>query len=458
MRRPKRSELGWIPPRGVELDPETHEVTFLLSAPQEAVHLAGVENGGDARFRVLIAGRRFGKTHLSCVELITTALEEPGVLCWYVAPTYRMAKDIAWDTLKAMLPPWYRKGQPNESTLTIRLLNGSVISLKGAEHYDRLRGRRLRKVVPDEFADMDARAWTEALRPSLADSGGSALFIGTPKGFNWAYDLHLKGMPGYDGPDAAEWRSFSFTTAQGGRVTLKELAAAKASMDPRVFRQEFNASFETLAGRVYSNFLRAVHVDHDVMDLGGEVLVGVDFNVNPMTAVFANAAGDECHVFDAIELPNSDTAALVRELQHRYPRRGDPRLKDPKTGEMRPPRRVVVCPDPSGKARKTSAQGQTDFTLLEGGGFLVDAPSAAPLVKDRVNNLQALLVDAAGTMRMRIHPRAAPLVKAFDGLTYVKGEPDKKSPLIHITDAAGYLCWQRFNRLLASWATTRVRV
>jgi hypothetical protein len=156
MRRPKRSQLTWTPLRGVELYPETHEVTFLLSAPQKTVHLARIENAGGCelpdpatlgpardvnaqqgappapidvgayaipervtgrRFRVLIAGRRFGKTHLSCVELITTSLEHPGVIVWYVAPTWRMAKDIAWDTLKAMLPPWYRKGQPNESTL-----------------------------------------------------------------------------------------------------------------------------------------------------------------------------------------------------------------------------------------------------------------------------------------------------------------------------------------------------
>jgi hypothetical protein len=118
------------------------------------------------------------------------------------------------------------------------------------------------------------RAWTEALRPSLADSGGVALFIDTPKGFNWGYDLCLKASPGHVGPDAHESGSFNFTTAQGGRVTLQWFAAATASMHPRVFRQEFHPSFGTLAGRVYSNFLRDVHVDHDVMDLGGEVPSG----------------------------------------------------------------------------------------------------------------------------------------------------------------------------------------
>jgi hypothetical protein len=426
----------------------TRAVDYTLGDRQADVF----EAGETYRFRVLIAGRRFGKTYLACVELLIAATSRAKSLCWYVAPTYRMAKDIAWDTLKELIPPELLAGKPNESTLTIRLVNGSRIQLKGAEHPNRLKGRSLWFVVLDEFAQMVVKVWQEAIRPSLADLRGSALFISTPMGFNWAYDLFQ------DGQDAikVDWISFQFTTIDGGRVTPDEIAEAQAILDARVFRQEFLASFETLAGRVYDAFARAVHVAATTADLAlvddpgnGDVLVGMDFNVNPMTAVLAwmyrepNTQRLWCHIFDVIELMASNTEEMAAELERRYPR---------SLPADKAPRRLVICPDPSGNARKTSAPaGQTDFTILERHGFLVRAESKAPLVVDRINNTQANLRDAAGKPHLRVHPRCKSLIKAWEGLTYKEGtnQPDKASGLDHVCDATDYLLWELFNRLNA---------
>jgi hypothetical protein len=191
-------------------------------------------------------------------------------------------------------------------------------------------------------------------------------------------------------------------------------------------------------GRVYSSFTNRPYpvgnVDESVEDTKAEILVGMDFNVNPMSAVIAVRAGDECLILNAIEIQTSNTEEMARELKTRYPNR-----------------RIVVCPDPAGKQRKTSAPvGQTDFTILERAGFEVRAPNAAPLVVDRINNAQKMYFDPeTGRRRVRIHPRAKALTTALSSLTYKEGtsQPDKKSGFDHLCDATDYLLWSEFNVL-----------
>jgi len=168
------------------------------------------------RFRVAVCGRRFGKTHLAIRELAKYAAK-PEQRVWYVAPTYRMAKQIVWKKLKKKLLGinWVKK--VNEQDLTLELVNGSEISLRGADNYDSLRGVGLNFIVIDEAADIDSEAWYEVLRPTLADTGGHALFLGTPKGMNWfkdIYDYHTT---------RTNWMSFQFTTLDGKNVTEEEV-------------------------------------------------------------------------------------------------------------------------------------------------------------------------------------------------------------------------------------------
>jgi hypothetical protein len=182
---------------------------LLLKSPQWKVFR------GSERFRVLVAGRRFGKTYLALVELCRAAWV-PGSLAWYVAPTYKQGKRIAWKPLKKMTQPYWA-GKPNETELRIELRSGGTICLKGADNYDSLRGDGLDFLVLDEYASIAPEAWTEVLRPALADKQGRALFIGTPQGFNHFHELfdRARTLP--------DWEAFQFTTAQGGNVSPQEL-------------------------------------------------------------------------------------------------------------------------------------------------------------------------------------------------------------------------------------------
>ncbi|NBT85973.1 MAG: hypothetical protein EBT45_05700, partial [Alphaproteobacteria bacterium] len=142
----------------------------------------------NSRFKLLCSGRRFGKTYLCIARLITWAASKPNSLNWYVTANYRMAKQIAWRQLKNMVPSEICVKR-NETDLLIELSNGSIISLKGAENADSLRGVSLSSLVIDEAAYIKREAWEMVLRPALSDQGGPAWFITTPAGLNWFHDL-----------------------------------------------------------------------------------------------------------------------------------------------------------------------------------------------------------------------------------------------------------------------------
>jgi hypothetical protein len=391
-------------------------------------HAQGQVFSSTARFRVLVAGRRFGKSYLSCIELLRGAINKPSETYFYCAPTYRMAKDIAWKLLKQLVPKQWLKSK-NESDLKLELVNGSMIELKGTENAMALRGRSLSGVVLDEAAFMDPGVWFEVLRPALADKQGWALFISTPEGTaSWFYDLWNYA----EEEGGADWQRWSYTTIQGGNVPPEEVEAARSQLDPRTFRQEFEASFENLSGLVAISFADA-NISKDVKDLPVlPLLLGVDFNVDPMTGICAVKKGDVLWIFDEIIMTGGATTwDFCEEVQNRYG----------------VDRRIISCPDPTGGARKTQGVGTTDHSILRKSGFTVSTPRAPWKIRDKITCVNTALLDATGTRRMFIHPRCKELIKALRTLTYAPstGLPNKNLGVDHAFDALGYLCLQVFN-------------
>ena len=369
------------------------------------------------RFKVVIAGRRFGKTHLS-IRCLCQAARLPDREVWYVAPTYKQAKMIVFKKLRKKLMDlrWVRK--INETSLSFELKNGSTISLKGADNYDSLRGVGLDFLVLDEFADIDEEAWTETLRPTLADKMGSALFIGTPKGMNWAKDLYDMGETYPE-----EWASFQFTTEQGGQVPLSEIEAARRSLDLRTFNQEFRATFETFSGRIFYAFDRKINVKPYTDPIPRELHLGVDFNVDPMSATIAVKTGNILHVIDEFKIFGSNTDELVEEVKTRYPGHA-----------------IIAYPDPAGAQRKSSAGGRTDHTILRNAGFTVKAPHAHNAVRDGINAVNAKLRSSSGVTTLYIDPRCKYVIECLEKQTYKEGTsiPDKDSGFDHMNDALRY--------------------
>ena len=289
-----------------------------------------------ARFRVIIAGRRWGKTYLSIRELARFA-RRPASRCWYIAPSYRMARQIVWEPLKTRLTDLRWVSGVNETDLTIKLINGSTISLRGADNRDSLRGVGLDFLVMDEFAWMDSATWTEVLRPTLSDRTGHAMFISTPVGRNnWAFDLWQRPQE-----QPGTWASWQFTTLSGGRISESEIQQAQQDLDARSFRQEYLASFEEYAGQIYYAYSEQ-NVKPAPTELPNEIMIFCDFNVNPMSAVVVIAVPEGLHIIDEIVIFGSNTDELVTEIKTRYPNR-----------------KIRAFPDPAGVQRKSSAGGKT---------------------------------------------------------------------------------------------------
>lgn len=190
------------------------------------------------RFKVVAAGRRFGKSRLAAWTLIIEALKSTDKDVFYVAPTYQQARDILWSLLKEIGHEVIASAHENTSVLT--LINGRKIYLKGSDRPDTLRGVGLAYVVIDEYADMKPQVFEQILRPALSDVQGGALFIGTPKGRNHFYESFKYAESGKD----EEWIGFHYTSYDNPMLPKSEIEAAKKSMSSFAFRQEFMASFE----------------------------------------------------------------------------------------------------------------------------------------------------------------------------------------------------------------------
>lgn len=382
-----------------------------LSEPQKVICQS------PARFRVAVTGRRFGKTTVAMREIARFA-RYPNRQVWYVAPSYRMAKGIVWDQLKERLKSLNWVEQTNESELTLRLINGTKICLKGADTPDSLRGVGLDFLVLDEFQDMNQNTW-DILRPTLSDKNGSALLTGTPRGVgSWSHQMYTMAQ------STPEWQGFTYTTLDGGQVPQEEIEQAQRDMDSRTFEQEYLASFTTYRGVVYYNFSRQETIKKlDDVNVS-TIHCGMDFNIQPMSCAISVIVNEQIYFIDEICIEGSNTDEMVEELHARYPKS-----------------RIVVYPDPAARQRKTSAGGRTDLSILENAGFRVFARNSHTPIRDRVNAVNSKLKNARGDRNMFVDPRCKNIINSLEKMVYKPGTSvvEKADGLDHMADAVGYL-------------------
>ncbi len=382
-----------------------------LTPPQKTV------SDHESRFRVVAAGRRFGKSFLSINELAKFS-RFPNSKCLYVAPTYRQAKQVIWDELKNRLYAVKWIDKVNESDLNIRLKNGSVIFIRSADNREALRGAKYNFIVLDECADIHEETWHQILRPTLSDTQGSALFIGSPKGRNWFYDLYsLSGE--------TDWQSWQFTTLEGGNVPLAEIEAAKRDLDERTFEQEYLSQFVSYMGVCYYSF-----TEDNVLPAPSHlsnvtpIHVGMDFNIDPMSAVVCveDREGNTWCI-DEITIYSSNTNEMAQEIKRRYGNRP-----------------VFVYPDATGLRRTTNSTGMSDHLILQQHGFKLVTGKSNPPVAERISSVNARLCNNLGERQLFITPKCKQLREGLIKMTYKEGtrQPDKNSGYDHITDALGY--------------------
>ncbi len=389
------------------------------------------------RFRVLPTGRRFGKTFLSVYEMLRCAAATEQSI-WYVAPTYKQAKRICWKMLKSAVNFLQWKKKFNETELSCYFpQSGSNILLLGANDPDSLRGTGINLIIMDEAEIIKKDIWSEVLRPSLSDTLGEALFIGTPKGRNWFYDLYMRGKEGL--PDIKSWQ---YTTFEGGNVLEEEIEDAKRELDDLTFAQEYLASFVNFQGRVYYPFTFEKHCASLSYDPKQPLMFCFDFNVDPGVAAVMQDQKlpngiQGTGVIGEVYIPrNSNTPAVCRKL-----------IEDWGKHEG-----AVICyGDATGGARGSAKVQGSDWEIIrdelkpvfkERLSFRVKR--ANPPERTRVNAVNSMLMNVNGDIRLMVDPQRAPhVVKDFEGVQLLEGgsgEIDKKaSPeLTHLSDSIGY--------------------
>lgn len=237
-----------------------------------------------SRFKVIRCGRRFGKTTYAINLLIKSALNTKDGKFFYIAPTYRQAKMIAWDMMihtTDKFGPFHKNfiKKANESELFVSFHNGARIDIKGADNPDSLRGVGLDGVVLDEYAFMKPNVFSEIVSPALLEKQGFCVFISTPNGFNHFYDLYMEAQ------DRKDWATFHFTSYDNTLLTPE----ARAELDEKAnttnidtFAQEYMAEFRKKQGLVYKDFIREKHVYETKQYERVETIAGVDFGfTNP---------------------------------------------------------------------------------------------------------------------------------------------------------------------------------
>ena len=407
-----------------------------------------------ARHRVAVCGRRFGKTFLAMKEIKRAAQLaakrriHPDNEIWYGAPTFKQAKRVFWMRLKRAIPKSWLASKPNESECFLTLKTGHIIRIVGLDNYDALRGSGLWFFIGDEWADAQEECWTEVIQPMLSTCNGNSLRIGTPKGFNHFYADFQKGQPG--GED--DYRSWHYTTIDGGNVPQKEIDTAERDLDPRTFEQEWKAGFVNYAGRVLYAFTRADNVRPCPYDPTLPLHVGMDFNVNPMSATIWQEVDGASPAAKALGLnlpnetislqvgevviPTSNTDEMAEEIVRRYGKAGGGN------------KHITIYPDPAGAQNRTSAQGKTDISILRDPryGFKVLAMTSHPLVKDRNNTLNARFKNAKGDRRAFVDPSCKKSITAYERHCYKEGtsDPDKGTGYDHLPDGTGYYAFVKF--------------
>lgn len=218
------------------------EVNLSLLPWQQEVWNSGI------RFQVIAAGRRCGKTRYACCRLIYEALSgDPLADYLYVAPTQGQARRVAWKLIMELAGPVIES--TNVNNLEIRLKNGSIITLQGADRPETMRGLSMAFAVIDEYADIKPYVWEEIVSPALADREGSVVFIGTPMGRNHFYDLYQQAALG-DDPEMKAWH---FTSHDNPVVPKREIEKAKKRLSSYAFRQEYEASFEARGSQLFQD-------------------------------------------------------------------------------------------------------------------------------------------------------------------------------------------------------------
>ena len=378
-------------------------------------------------------------------EMLKRAWENPSTHYAFISPIFSQAKEQYRRQVKS-LPDAIVK-RKSDTELRIDLVNGSIMEYLSGDNPHSIRGKTLNGVVIDEMRDQNPELWTQIVRPMLATTKGWAAFVSTPQGFDQFYDLAQKATTDKD------WEFFTSPSTCNPLFTQEEFNNAKKEMGEAEFAQEILAEFRDLHnGSAYVSFSEANLKTWSPFLKEGmtytqhlPIVVGMDFNISPCAWVIGQERNGIFYFFDEIYINKTHTQEMAMELISRI-----------RALDIKAPTQVILIGDATGKALKTATAGKSDYSilteLLESAGIRYDnrTPESNPLVKDRVNVVNAKLKSSDGSSSLYLHPNCKHLKKDLQRVAWKKGasailDQTTDPSLTHMSDAMGYVVYAMSN-------------
>lgn len=383
------------------------------------------------RFAAIVAGRRSGKTDLCRRKLVLQLPIKkpwPDPRYYFILPTYRQAEEVAWEKIKELVPPaWILKGGINNTKMTIKTVFGSKLLVAGADKPKRLEGVPSDFVMIDESADQQPGLFSRTILPMLTERSGNCYRLGVPKkdgiGRMEFREFYQHGLQGLNQIASFHWVSADILDP--GEVEL-----ARAHLDPVEFAEQFEAMWQDLGSSVYYNFGQVNLRDDFDYDPAYEIVVGCDFNVDPMCWTLSQFIDGKLYVFDELFLRDANTPKTMDFLANKF---------HAHTAGWK------FFGDATSKARKTNAS-RSDYVIIKNdarfGNKRVIFPEKNPSRRDRYASVNAAFKTADGNTRLYVHTRCKRLINDFNAVSYVEGTTDLEdytgTDLGHMSDALGY--------------------
>lgn len=399
----------------------------------EQLRLVAAANAG-LRFPVVPAGRRSGKTERFKRFISKAAMRGQGERLFAGAPTRDQAKRIFWQDLKKLCFTSLLPKAPSESELIIYLPNDNELHVVGLDKPERMEGTPWTGGGIDEFGNLKGEAWNENVRPALDTVNPQrpgylawCWLLGVPEGLNHYFDIADYARTAND----PEYGYFHWKSAD--ILPPEVIAAAKRSMSARQFRQEYEGSFETAAGRIYEDFGDNNKTDA-VIQPHEQLLWMHDQNFTPLSsAIGVRRNGSDLYLLDEIVMSSAISKQSAMEFVDKYKNHGN--------------KSVLIYGDPAGRAGEKHGHA-SDYTEIEavlrqnGWTFERRVKLAAPAIKDRQNAVRAKICTADGQRSLFVNPNKAPWCWRGLGTVQVKEgssfQEDQKNQYQHITTAIGY--------------------
>lgn len=378
------------------------------------------------------AGRGSGKSEIAKRKLVRSLAVRkpwPDPRYFFAAPTYDQAKRIAWnDLLRMVAPSWVR--EVNRTQLRITTKWGSELWVFGLERPERTEGIQWDGGVIDEVSQCKVNVFGASIYPAMTHRDGWCWFIGTPRrdgpNIEWYRRRWEFARQGSD-PD---WRGFTWFSSD--ILPADAIERAKETLDPVAYREQFEGSFESAGGRVYTEFDRNLNVRHTTYHPDRAIIVGSDFNLTPMAWVIGHAYTDppRLDIFDEIALRDARTRDALNVLYNRY---GDH------------PGGFEFYGDATGRGRRTSSY-ESDYDQIEHdprfkGRSSLYYPGRPPARADRYESVNALFHSVKGIRRLFVDPKCEHLIDDLQSCAYDPGtrEAIQSEWATHWTDALGYI-------------------